>query len=67
MVTDVRQRATRDVRGRRGRKVDPQWANRRRLLTGHEHLSGASFTRMWNELLHAGDPGLEVLVAYRVN
>ncbi len=66
-LTDVRQRVTREALGRRGRKVDPQWANRRRLVTGHEHLSGASFTRMWNELIDTGDPGLEVLVAYRVN
>ncbi len=67
MVTDVRQRATRDVRGRRGRKVDPEWANRRRLLTAHERLSARSFTRMWNHLVDAGDPGVQVLLAYTVN
>ncbi len=33
MVTDVRTRVTRETLGRRGRKTDPQWANRRRLLT----------------------------------
>lgn len=38
-LTDVRQHATRRVRGRRGRKKDPEWANRRRLLIG-------SFMRM---------------------
>ncbi len=66
MLTEVRQHATRAVRGRRGRKRDPEWANRRRLLTGHERLSCRSFTRMWNQLIDAGDPGLEILLAYAV-
>jgi len=35
-------------------------------VTGHETLSGASFTRKWNQLLHAGDPGVQVLLAYTV-
>ncbi len=46
---------------------DPAGGNRRRLLTGHERLSATSFTRMWNQLIDTGDPGLEVLVAYTVN
>lgn len=66
MLTEVRQHATRAVRGRRGRKRDPEWANRRRLLTAHERLSTRSFTRMWNQLIDAGDPGVEVLLAYAV-
>lgn len=66
MLTDVRQHATRDVRGRRGRKKDPEWANRRRLLTGHEHLTEESFVKMWNKLIDAGDPGIEILYAYTV-
>jgi len=66
MVTDVRQRVTREALGRRGRKADPQWANRARLLTGYEHLSATSFTRMWNQLIDAGDPGLQILLAYTV-
>lgn len=65
-LTEVRQRATRDVRGRRGRKKDPEWAGRRRLLTGHENLSVAAFTKMWNQLIDAGDPGQEILYAYTV-
>ena len=64
MLTDVRQRATRDVRGRRGRKKDPEWAARRRLLTGHERLTPEAFVRLWNALIDAGDPGLEILHAY---
>ena len=38
-VTAVRQRVTRDLLDRRGRKTDPTWANRRLLLRGREHLS----------------------------
>ena len=38
MVTDVRQRVTRDLLGRRGTVADPVWVNRR-LLTAAEHLS----------------------------
>ncbi len=66
MLTDVRQRATRDVRGRRGRKRDPEWAARRRLLTGYERLTPEAFARLWNSLIDAGDPGIEILHAYTV-
>jgi transposase len=67
MVTEVRQHATRQVRGRRGRKKDPEWAGRRRLLTVHERLSPAAFARLWNSLIDAGDPGIQILHAYTVN
>jgi transposase len=66
MVTEVRQHATRDVRGRRGRKRDPEWAGRRRLMTAHERLSPAAFAKLWNSLIDAGDPGIEILHAYTV-
>ena len=39
MVTEVRQRVTRTLLGRRGTVRDPIWVNRRLLLTGAEHLS----------------------------
>ena len=65
MVTEVRQHATRDVRGRRGRR-DPEWAGRSRLLTAHERLAPASFAKLWNSLIDAGDPGIEILHAYTV-
>ena len=39
MVTEVRQRVTRDLLGRRGTVADPVWVNRRLLLTAAEHLS----------------------------
>ena len=66
MLTEVRQRATRDVRGRRGRKRDPEWAGRRKLLLAHERLEPAVFAKVWNALIDAGDPGVEILHAYTV-
>ena len=66
MLTQVRQHATREVRGRRGRKKDPEWAGRRRLLTAHERLAPAAFAKLWNSLIDAGDPGIEILHAYTV-
>jgi len=47
-VTAVRQRVTRDLLDRRGRKTDPTWANRRLLLRARERLSPAALARMWN-------------------
>ena len=66
MVTEVRQRTTREGRGRRGTTRDPEWANRRRLLTAHERLSSYSFARMWNALIDQDDLGVQVLRAYIV-
>ena len=62
-VTDVRRRVTWDTHGRRGRKTDPAWAARRRLLRGRERLSEAQFTRMWNDLVDS-DPTGEILTAW---
>ena len=39
MVTEVRQRVTRDLLGHRGTVADPVWVDRRLLLTAAEHLS----------------------------
>ena len=66
MLTEVRQHATRQVRGRRGRKKDPEWAARRRLLLGYECLTPDAFTTLWNTLIDAGEPGIEILHAYTV-
>jgi transposase len=65
-VTVVRQRVVREHEGRRGRKVDPAWRVRRRLLTGHENLRPETFVAMWNALIDTGDPGVEILGAYVV-
>lgn len=62
-VTRVRRRVIWEQQGRRGRKIDPAWANRRRLLTGQERLSARGFARMWNSLVDA-DPSGQVLAAW---
>jgi transposase len=62
-VTVVRQRVTREALGRRGRTTDPAWANRRLLLRGHERLSPAALTRMWNGCID-NDPTGQILSAW---
>jgi transposase len=44
-LTKVRRRIAWDFRERRGRTIDPQWANRRRLLRGRERLSRRALRR----------------------
>lgn len=63
MVTEARQGLTRQVRGRRGRKNDPEWRVRRRLLTARERLDPDAFARMWNTLIGQGDLGIALLEA----
>jgi len=65
-VTKVRRRVTWDTHGRRGRKIDPAWANRRRLLTARERLSAKAFAAMWNSLVD-GDPTCQILTAWIAN
>lgn len=62
-VTKVRRRVTWELKDRRGGKIDPEWANRKRLLTGWERLSHKNFTRMWNALIDE-DPSHQIVVAY---
>ncbi|GHE49868.1 ISL3 family transposase [Streptosporangium violaceochromogenes] len=62
-LTAVRQRITREERGRRGRATDPEWVNRRRLLRSRERLSDKSFTRMWNGLIDH-EPTGQILTAW---
>lgn len=62
-LTGVRRRVTFDAHGRRGRKQDPEWANRRRLLTARERLSPRAFATMWNTLVD-NDPSAQILAAY---
>jgi transposase len=59
----VRQRVTRELLGRRGRKSDPAWANRRLLLRGRERLSPAALARMWNGCIDH-DPRGAILSAW---
>jgi transposase len=58
-LDEVRRRVQHTTLGHRGRKPDPLYRIRRRLLTGHEHLDPAGFARMlaW---LDIGDPDGEV-------
>jgi transposase len=62
-LTKVRRRVTWDLRERRGGKLDPEWANRRRLLTARERLSDKSFAKMWNQIT-AEDPSAQILSAW---
>ncbi len=65
MVTEVRQRATRELLGRRGTTREPVWVNRRLLLTGADHLTSKQWTRL-NATLAAGDPTGEIGAAWGV-
>ncbi len=62
-VTAVRRRVIWEQEGRRGRKADPAWANRRRLLTGRQRLSEKAFQSMWNGLVDS-DPSAQILTAW---
>lgn len=62
-VTKVRRRVIWEQKGHRGRKVDPAWANRRRLLTGRERLSHKTFAAMWNSMIDS-DPSGQILTAW---
>lgn len=62
-VTKVRRRVTWDLRDRRGRRIDPEWANRRRLLRARERLSDNSFTKMSNAIV-AEDHSGQILSAW---
>lgn len=62
-LTKVRRRITWELRERRGRKIDPEWANRRRLLRARERLSTKSFAKMWNQI-QAEDPSAQILTAW---
>jgi transposase len=62
-LDDVRRRTQQTTTGHRGRKDDPLYRIRRRLLAGHDRLHPTAFARMlaW---LDAGDPEGEVGAAY---
>jgi transposase len=62
-LSRVRRRVTWELRDRRGRRVDPEWANRRRLLTARERLSDKSFVKMWNRISDE-DPSAQILSAW---
>jgi transposase len=65
MVTEVRQRVTRELLGRRGTVADPVWVNRRLLLTGAERLSAKQWKRL-GSMLDSCDPTKEIGAAWGV-
>jgi len=65
MVTDVRQRVFREQRHRRGRAVDPAWANRRLLLRAGDQLSDRALSRL-TATFAADDPTGEIGAAWGV-
>lgn len=64
-VTAVRQRVSREQKGRRGRKVDASWANRRLLLRAGDTLSPAAISRL-ADTLRRDDPTNEIGAAWAV-
>ncbi len=66
MVTEVRQRVTREHLGRRGTTADPVWVNRRMLLTGAEHLSAKQWDRLWTGFDQRNDPTKQIQAAWAV-
>jgi transposase len=62
-LDEVRRRVQNSSTGHRGRKADPLYRIRRRLLASHDRLDPAGFARLlaW---LNAGDPDGEVGAAY---
>jgi len=64
-LTRVRQRLAREHQGRRGRLVDPAWANRRLLLRGADTLSEKAWARLQRVFL-TDDPTDELGAAWAV-
>jgi transposase len=63
MVDAVRRRVTWTQRGRRGRKIDVEWINRRRLLRAAERLTAAQRATLFAKLLSA-DPNEDIAAAW---
>lgn len=63
MVDAVRRRVTWTHRGRRGRKADVEWINRRRLLRGAERLTDNQRATLFVKLLSA-DPNEDIAAAW---
>jgi transposase len=65
MVTRVRQRLVREREQRRGRLIDPAWANRRLLLRGYDTLSVRARARL-ESVFATNDPTDELSAAWGV-
>ena len=62
-MDEVRRRVQQDTLGRRGHKNDPLYRTRRLLTTARENLTDRGRACL-EDALQAGDPGLEVTVAW---
>ena len=60
-VAEVRRRIATQLRGRRGRKTDPEYTVRNLLRRNREDLSDRAFAKLWNTLVDLGAPGLTIL------
>ncbi|MGT2464157.1 ISL3 family transposase [Sinomonas atrocyanea] len=62
-VTEARQRLSQEIRGRRGRAVDPGWANRRLLLRAADTLSARAVARL-RKVFATDDPSGQLQAAW---
>lgn len=65
MLTDVRQRAQREVAGRRGTTANPTWAHRRLLLRAGDTLSPRGLARLV-DVLDRDDPSDQIGAAWGI-
>ena len=65
MLTQVRQRVSREQNGRRGLKTDKAWAHRQLLLRGYDTLSDAGKKRL-DDVFATDDPSKELVAAWGV-
>ena len=63
-VSEVRRRIATQLRGRRGRKTDPEYTVRNLLRRNREDLSDRAFAKLWNTLVDLGEPGLTILTTW---
>jgi len=63
-VSEVRRRIATQLRGRRGRKTDPEYTVRNLLRRNREDLSDRTFAKLWNTLVDLGGPGLTILTTW---
>jgi transposase len=64
-LSEVRRPITWTLRGRRGRKGDGEWDVPNLLMRNLEDLTERRFARMWNTLVELGNPGYDILAAYK--
>jgi transposase len=63
-VAEVRRRIATQLRGRRGRKTDPEYTVRNLLRRNREDLSDKAFAKLWNTLVDLEGPGLTILTTW---